>query len=143
MKARLKKIFSVSPLKITLFVILLVLALFFLDAPFLRFMELKTLDLRMLSRGTIPSGGETVIAVIDEESLAELGRWPWPRTTIAKLVDALKACGAKAIAFEAAIENISGSRYSMTKAAKVVNESAIPHAYAAAPAPLFTGYIPW
>jgi adenylate cyclase len=29
-----------------------------------------------------------------------LGRWPWPRTTIAKLVDRLKAGGAKAVGFD-------------------------------------------
>ena len=90
MKERWKKILSVTPLRIAALVILIALVLFFLDAPFLRFMELKTLDLRIVSRGTIPSGGETVIVVIDEKSLSELGRWPWPRTTLAKLVDVLK-----------------------------------------------------
>ena len=53
MKERLKKILSVSLLKITVFVILVALTLFFIDAPFLRFMELKSLDLRMISRGQI------------------------------------------------------------------------------------------
>ena len=48
----------------------------------------KTLDLRIASRGTQLPGGETLIAVIDEKSLAELGRWPWSRAIIARLVDA-------------------------------------------------------
>jgi len=100
MKERWKKILSVSPLKIAALVILIALVLFFVDAPFLRFMELKALDLRMVSRGEMPSGGETVIVVIDEKSLSELGRWPWPRTTIAKLVDVLKGYGAKAVGFD-------------------------------------------
>jgi adenylate cyclase len=100
MQERIQKYFRVTPLKITLFVILLTLFLFFLDLPFLRFMELKTLDLRIASRGTMQTGNETVIAVIDEKSLTELGRWPWPRTTIARLVDSLKACGAKSIGFD-------------------------------------------
>lgn len=100
MKEFIKKHFRVTPLKITSFVILLALILFFFDFPFLRFMELKTLDLRIASRGTLPTGSETVIAVIDEKSLTELGRWPWPRTTIAKLVDKLKASGAKAVGFD-------------------------------------------
>ena len=100
MKEQLKKILSVSPLKIAVFVILTALVLFYIDAPFLRFMELKALDLRMISRGTSPVGGETVIAAIDEKSLSELGRWPWPRTTIAKLVDVLKGYGAKAVGFD-------------------------------------------
>jgi len=76
MNNTLKKLISVSPLKITVLIILLAVTLFFFDAPFLRFMELKALDLRILSRGALPSGGETVIATIDEKSLTELGRWP-------------------------------------------------------------------
>ena len=99
MKERLKKILSVSPLKIAVMVILIALVLFFVDAPFIRFMDLKALDLRMVSRGAMPSGGETIIVTIDEKSLSELGRWPWPRTTISKLVDALKGYGAKAVGF--------------------------------------------
>ncbi|MBI4633592.1 MAG: CHASE2 domain-containing protein [Deltaproteobacteria bacterium] len=100
MKEQLKKVFSVSPLKITFLIILLALILFFLDVPFLRFMELKALDLRMLSRGKVATGNETVIAAIDEKSLSELGRWPWPRTTMAKLVATLNAGGAKAVGFD-------------------------------------------
>jgi adenylate cyclase len=100
MNERLKKIFSVSPLKITFLVIFIALIMFFIDVPFLRFMELKALDLRMVSRGKLPAGGETVIAAIDEKSLGELGRWPWPRTTIARLVDKLKGYGAKAVGFD-------------------------------------------
>jgi len=37
---------------------------------------------------------------IDDESLARLGQWPWPRTRIAELVDRLSASGAAAIAFD-------------------------------------------
>jgi adenylate cyclase len=100
MKERLKKFLTISPLKITLFIIFLALILFFTDFTFLRFMELKALDLRMVSRGKVAAGGETVIVTIDEKSLNELGRWPWSRTVMAKLVDQLKAYGAKAVGFD-------------------------------------------
>ncbi|HYA14664.1 MAG TPA: adenylate/guanylate cyclase domain-containing protein [Syntrophales bacterium] len=100
MNERLKKMFSISPLKIAIFVIFIALILFFIDVRFLRFMELKALDLRMFSRGKVTPGGETVIASIDEKSLSELGRWPWPRTTLAELVDKLKGYGAKAVGFD-------------------------------------------
>ena len=100
MKERLKKLITLSPLKITLFIIFLALILFFMDFTFLRFMELKALDLRMVSRGKMASGGETIIVTIDEKSLSELGRWPWPRTIMAKLVDQLKAYGAKTVGFD-------------------------------------------
>lgn len=100
MKERLKKWVAISPLKITLFIIFLALVLFFADVAFLRFMELKALDLRMVSRGKLASGGETVIVAVDEKSLSELGRWPWPRTVMARLLDRLKAHGAKVIGFD-------------------------------------------
>ncbi len=40
------------------------------------------------------------IVDIDEESLARLGQWPWPRTRLARLVHALSAAGAAAIGFD-------------------------------------------
>jgi adenylate cyclase len=40
------------------------------------------------------------IVDIDDESLARLGQWPWPRTHLAKLVDRLNQLGAAAIAFD-------------------------------------------
>ena len=100
MKQRIINIMQISPFKITLFAIVLFLALFFLDFRFLRFMELKALDLRMVSRGAMLTGGETVIAVVDDESIKEIGRWPWPRITIAQLVDSFKAAGVKAVGFD-------------------------------------------
>ncbi|MDD4092019.1 MAG: adenylate/guanylate cyclase domain-containing protein [Smithellaceae bacterium] len=100
MNQKMKNLLQITPLKITLFVILIALALFLTDFKFLRLVELKTLDLRIASRGDLKPGGETVIAVIDEKSLSELGRWPWPRTTIAQLVRKLKKNGAKAVGFD-------------------------------------------
>ncbi len=100
MNQKMKDFMQITPLKITLFVILVALALFLTDFKFLRLVELKTLDLRIASRGDLKTGGETVIAVIDEKSLSELGRWPWPRTTIAQLVRKLKKNGAKAVGFD-------------------------------------------
>ncbi|MBN1615448.1 MAG: CHASE2 domain-containing protein [Deltaproteobacteria bacterium] len=100
MNERLKRLLTITPLKITVFVILIALILFFMDIPFIRFMELRALDLRMVSRGKVAPGGETVIVTIDEKSLKELGRWPWPRTTMARLLDKLKAYGAKAVGFD-------------------------------------------
>lgn len=100
MKKSLNKLFSVSPMKIAILVILATIVLFFIDPSFLRFMELKAFDLRTISRGALPSGGETVIVTIDEKSLSELGRWPWPRTTIAELTEKLKEQGAKAVGFD-------------------------------------------
>lgn len=43
---------------------------------------------------------DVVIVDIDEESLKHLGQWPWPRKTLAKLVDSLTEKGATVIAFD-------------------------------------------
>jgi adenylate cyclase len=40
------------------------------------------------------------IVDIDDESLARLGQWPWPRTRLAELVDRLTATGVAAIGFD-------------------------------------------
>jgi adenylate cyclase len=40
------------------------------------------------------------IVDIDEESLKQVGQWPWPRTVLAELVDKLAASGAAAIGFD-------------------------------------------
>lgn len=37
---------------------------------------------------------------IDDETLARLGQWPWPRTDVARLVRTLAGAGASAIAFD-------------------------------------------
>jgi len=100
MKERLKKWVALSPMKIALMIVFLAVILFLVDVAFLRFMELKALDLRMVSRGNIAAGGETVIVAIDEKSLSELGRWPWPRTVMARLLEQLKAYGARVVGLD-------------------------------------------
>ncbi len=42
-------------------------------------------------RGPQPVTGQVVIIDIDNKSLAELGQWPWPRNTVAQLIDTLAA----------------------------------------------------
>lgn len=46
---------------------------------------------------------ETPVRIIDidDESLAKLGQWPWPRKRIAEIVTKLQSAGAAAIAFDA------------------------------------------
>ena len=40
------------------------------------------------------------IVDIDEDSLARIGQWPWPRTVVADLVGKLAGAGATAIGFD-------------------------------------------
>jgi adenylate cyclase len=100
MKERLKSIFSIRPAWITAVLTLLVLGLFLVGVPILDIVELKTYDLRFLSRGVEKPAPEVVIAVIDEKSLESEGRWPWPRSKLAALIDALSREGAKVIGFD-------------------------------------------
>ncbi len=97
---RLKRLFAPSYASITLLISALVVLFFLISVPFLDLMELKTIDLRFLSRGSIPSSGVVAMAMVDEKSLDAEGRWPWVRSKIAALIDTLTEDGAKVIAFD-------------------------------------------
>lgn len=47
-----------------------------------------------------PPPSDVIIVAIDEESLSQLGRWPWSRRLHASLIDRLTAEGAKLIALD-------------------------------------------
>ncbi len=96
----IRQYFRTSPLQIAIFIVISLLILFFFDIAFLRYMELRTYDLRMVYRGERTIGKETAVVAIDEKSLTELGRWPWSRATMAELLNAVKAEGVKAIGFD-------------------------------------------
>ena len=87
-------------MKIALLSTLAVLLIYYADPDFFSLLELKTLDLRFLSRGKIPTTGEVALVVIDEKSLDELGRWPWPRVRMAQLMDAFAKYEAKVVGFD-------------------------------------------
>ncbi len=96
----LKKFLNLSGFKIAVLVTLAVLGIYYLNPHFLTLLELKTLDLRFLSRGKIPTSDKVALVTIDEKSLDELGRWPWPRTRMAQLLDALVKADAGVVGFD-------------------------------------------
>jgi adenylate cyclase len=100
MKIWLKRFFRINAFRLATLITIICIILYFLKPSFLELMELKVFDLRFLSRGIKKPGSEVVIATIDEKSLDELGRWPWPRTIIARLVDKLHSCKVKTIGFD-------------------------------------------
>lgn len=100
MRAALQSLFSINPVSLTLGTILLVVALFVSNTPILDLIELKTYDLRFLSRGHVQPSPVVVLALVDEKSLATEGRWPWPRSKLAALVDILSHDGARVIGFD-------------------------------------------
>lgn len=56
-------------------------------------------DWQLRQGGTEPDP-DIVIVAIDQASLAEYGRWPWPRRRHAELLDRLAAAGVRAVAFD-------------------------------------------
>ena len=72
------------------FIGLVVVLFFWLSAnsDLLQSLERKAYDLGMLATTRIPSDKVVVIA-IDDRSIANLGRWPWPRSTQADMLDLL------------------------------------------------------
>ncbi len=81
-------------LGITIFII----ALYIFDPGFLKGIELKTYDVRAKTRKHTNPGEEIAIVVIDDESIARLGRFPWPRDILSQMFDHLKESGARIIA---------------------------------------------
>jgi adenylate cyclase len=102
MKLPLRSWLRINPASLTLAVIVLVALLVAVGAPILELIELKTYDLRFRSRGDRQPSSPVVIAAIDEKSLDTEGRWPWPRSKMAGLIDALSREGARVIAFDIA-----------------------------------------
>ena len=84
------------------FVGLLVALVFLLgaDSDLMQSLERKAYDLGVLATSRTPSDKIAVIA-IDEQSIANLGRWPWPRAIHAKMLDVLATGHPKVIGYTA------------------------------------------
>jgi CHASE2 domain-containing sensor protein/predicted Ser/Thr protein kinase len=82
--------------------LLVVLAVFALHASTDLFggLERRFYDLASSASSRQPSDRIAIIA-IDDESIANIGRWPWPREVHAELIDQLSAAKAKTIAHTA------------------------------------------
>ena len=75
------------------------IAVFLLSATDLvRSLERKAYDLGVRASTREPSGDIAVIA-IDDPSIANIGRWPWPRDVHARLIESLRAAQAKVIGY--------------------------------------------
>ncbi len=67
----------------------LFLILWFSGLEFLDVLELKYYDIRMKLRGDEAADSDIVIVDIDNDSIEKLGRWPWPRSLVAKGIDTI------------------------------------------------------
>lgn len=69
--------------------------------PLGTFLENLALDFCYQWRPSSPSAADILVVGIDEPSFQELRRaWPWPRSWHARLVERLKAAGAKVVVFD-------------------------------------------
>lgn len=74
--------------------------LFFSSPSFFQALELKLLDEHFHVRGPRPPRLPLCVVAIDEASLEQLGRWPWPRTTLAQLLTTVAEAGARVIGLD-------------------------------------------
>src|SRR5271163_3168984 len=66
----------------------------------LRELRLRTFDLFQVVRPREQTARPVVIVDIDEDSLKEIGQWPWPRTILADLVTRITQAGAVTVGFD-------------------------------------------
>ena len=105
-------------------VVFAVLALGFFADSF-EGIERYTYDLGVKAHARTPSDKVAVVA-IDDESIRNLGRWPWPRALQAQLMDKLREGGAKVIANTVLyFEPEAGSGAATAEALNFLNNSAL------------------
>ncbi len=64
---------------------------------FLDILELKLYDVMMQLRGDSRPSSEIVLVDIDDDSIEKLGRWPWPRSLLARGITKINAGNPKVI----------------------------------------------
>ncbi len=73
--------------------------------------ELWILDIRFRNLPTVAPRDDVVHIDIDDKSLEQIGRWPWPRRRLGQLVEALNACGARAVVLDIILPDPQEPRY--------------------------------
>jgi adenylate cyclase len=102
MGARLRRAFSMERL-VGIAMIVGFIAIYHNDPYPVEFVRNKTFDFyqRLKPRDIPPPAGKPVTIVdLDENSLAEIGQWPWGRDVVAKMVTNLTQMGAALVAFD-------------------------------------------
>jgi len=61
-------------------------------------LETGLIDVMLRQGAPAASSGRVVIVDVDEKSLGAVGRWPWPRAELARLLAAVRAAGPAAVA---------------------------------------------
>ena len=93
-----RKFPTVTLICIAVMVLGLVIRIF--DPPMVESLRVKTFDLYQRISPRPVADYPVGIIDIDEKSLAEIGQWPWPRTTVAKMLDQAQKLGASVVGFD-------------------------------------------
>jgi len=102
MLKRLRKAFSMDRL-IGLGMVAVFISIYIADPYPLQFVRVKVFDFyQQLKPREIPPLNKKPVVIIDldENSLGEIGQWPWPRNIVAQLVRNLMQMGASLVAFD-------------------------------------------
>lgn len=78
-------------------------------------LPLRDLALRLLPQR---AATQTVVVAIDEESLSAVGPWPWPRATIAQLVDRAADGGARGVVLDVLLAEARSGDEALARAMK-------------------------
>lgn len=60
----------------------------------------KSIDFRLKARGERKGSSQVALLTVDDRAVQTVGRWPWPRETIANAIENAIKWGAKVIAFD-------------------------------------------
>ena len=81
-------------------VILLAVAVAFMTTGVLQRWDNLMYDAMLKLRAHAAPPAAAIIVAIDDQSLEEIGRWPWPRHIHALLIDRLRQAGARVVGFD-------------------------------------------
>ena len=89
-----------TPFRIALFVGILLSVLRLAGCVYLERLDVRSIDFRLQNRGEEAPSPDVAIVAIDDPSIAKIGRWPWPRPVIARLIDVLTTGNPAVIGFD-------------------------------------------
>jgi len=85
---------------IAILLFVMVASVYLVRPQILEDIEGRLLDARFKLRGPIATSNLVAIVAVDERSIEQLGRWPWSREVLAKLITRLSDMGAGAIGLD-------------------------------------------
>ena len=106
-KKLLKKFFLYSFVAICVAMLVSIFNIYYPSA--VKSFDNKLKDYMFIYRGIEKDSQSIVIIDIDEESLKELGQWPWPRNKIAQILENLTASGVGVIGFDIVFAEVDQS----------------------------------